>query len=329
MKKVKSAFILAAGKGTRLRPLTEKIPKPLLPVFHKPLMTFALDHCIALDIENIAINTCHLYEAFYDAFQVQEVQASFGLGHYEGRTLTLFHENPILETGGALRNARSVLEQGTFLVHNGDILTDAPLQDLIDHHIQSKSMVTLLLRHEGAAKNVAYNVSSGEIEGFSGTWNALPSLATKNSLPMVYTGIAVMEPSFLDWIPIEGPSSMIPAFIKAIEHKQKVGGFLLPHNYFWSDLGTPASYLQTHLHIAQNNWRPPYKLGKKHLSWPQAIHPSATIDSSAKLDGMVVVGAHTHIAPGAHLKNCVILPRTSITQDAHFSEMILSPDISY
>ena len=341
MQKVKSAFILAAGKGTRLRPLTGKIPKPLLPVFHKPLITFALDYCIALGIEKLALNTCHLHENFYNTFQVKEAEYRFRLGHYEGKQLTLFHENPILETGGALRNARSILEQGTFLIHNADIISDAPLQDLIDHHIQSKSMVTLLLRHDGASKNVAYNSNSGQIEGFSGAWNSLPSLSSKNSISMVYAGIAVIEPSFLDWIPLEGPASIIPALTKAIEHHQKIAGFVPANNYFWSDLGTPESYLQAHLHIAQTKWNPPYKLGEKSLPWPQAVHPLATIDPSATLHSMVVAGANTYIGPGVHLKNCVILPETKVDQPGEFSEIIFfkdsffsvnknnSPDISY
>ncbi|MFZ4115925.1 MAG: sugar phosphate nucleotidyltransferase [Chthoniobacterales bacterium] len=323
MQTVKSAFILAAGEGTRLRPLTESIPKPLLPVFHKPLITFAIDHLIALGIETIALNTRYLSKAFYEAFEVKPKSPYFGLGEYEGKTLSVFHEHVHLDTGGGLRNARSVLEQGTFLIHNGDILSDAPLHDLIKHHHHVGAMVTLLLRHEGAAKNVSYHEETGLIEGFSGTWNTLPPLLTKKSSSLVYAGIAVVEPEFLNWISPEGPASIIPALTKAIHAKQIVAGFIPSQNYFWSELGTPKSYLETHLRITQEQWIPPYQLGKKSLPWPQPIHPLATIDPSAILEEMVAVGAHAHIGPNAHLKNCILLPGATVPHNADFAEMIV------
>lgn len=320
---IQSAFILAAGEGTRLRPLTETTPKPLLPVFHKPLITFALDHLIALGIETIALNTRYLHEAFYRAFNVEPESPYFGFGHYEGKRLSVFHEHVHLDTGGGIRNARSVLEQGTFLIHNGDILSDAPLRELIDHHHQSGAMVTLLLRHDGAAKNVSYNQKSGLIEGFSGAWKSSPAFLTKESISMAYTGIAVVEPSFLNWIPAEGPASIIPALTKAINANEVIAGFVPAQDYFWSDLGTPESYFETHLHIAQKKWNPPYPLANKAFSWPKAIHPLAKIDPSAILQETVVIGADAHVGANARLKNCILLPGATVAPAAELFDTIV------
>lgn len=328
MKQIHRAFILAAGEGTRLRPLTAKVPKPLLPLFHKPLISFALDHCIALGIEHIALNTRYLHEAFYELFQVPESSTNSGhvaLGEYEGKSLLIFREYLKLDTGGGLLHARSFLEQGTFLLHNGDIVSDAPLEDLMEFHLQSGSMVTLLLHHDGGVRNVTYNKKNGLIEGFSGVWNSFPVLQTSNSISMVYSGIAVIEPSFLDWISREGPASIIPALQKAIDAKQKVSGFVAKDDYFWSDLGTPESYLETHLCMTRTSWRPPLKIAHN-LPWPECIHPLAVVDSSAILEEMVVVGADAAIHHGARLKNCILLPGATVAPNTKLAQMIVGKD---
>jgi|GEM_PF-168791 len=421
MKKIHSAFILAAGEGTRLRPLTATIPKPLLPVFHKPLMTFAIDHSRTLGIANIAVNTRYLHEVFQSYFQVQEKTPNLGMGEYEGNPISVFHEHVYLDTGGALRNARSLLSQGTFLIHNGDILTDAPLEELIDCHFHSGSLATLLLRHEGPKKNVTYNRDNGLIEGFNSISNSLapifhtdrdeeaakpdgvppavqetagetaqslqallgsperarrasPSESTQTnilmpgcmctycprhnvsltqhpsdfpvsagdrceicgltacpkmpSISMGYTGIAIIEPSFLDWIPSRGPTSIIPALQKAIHAKKKISGFVAQHDYFWSDLGTPESYFKTHRRIIEEQWKPPFKLANKDLPWPTSLHPLARVASSARLEEMVVVGPHALIDHHANVKNCILLAGANIPAHREYEKQILGENFN-
>src|SRR5215469_13592196 len=124
--RIAQAFVLGAGLGTRLRPLTDDLPKPLIPIFNKPLITFALDHLIAAGVESFVINTHHLPDRFAD---------SLGQGNYRGYPLTLVHEPILLETGGGIKNAESLLSKTpTFFVYSGDILTDLPLTPLIDEH---------------------------------------------------------------------------------------------------------------------------------------------------------------------------------------------------
>src|SRR6058998_3783300 len=100
MATITQAFVLGAGLGTRLRPLTEDLPKPLVPIFHKPLITFALDHLIDIGIQNFFINTHRLPETFAKAFPENS---------YSGTPLTLVNEPVLLETGGGIKNLEADL----------------------------------------------------------------------------------------------------------------------------------------------------------------------------------------------------------------------------
>src|SRR5215468_7003222 len=146
MNTITHAFVLAAGLGTRLRPLTEDLPKPLIPIFQKPLITFPLDHLIDAGMERFVINTHKRPELFENSFRDNE---------YEGHSVTLVHEPDLLETGGGIKNAERYLGSDPFLTYSGDILTDIKLQLLIDEHFRRGNDVTLALRETGLASEVA------------------------------------------------------------------------------------------------------------------------------------------------------------------------------
>src|SRR3954469_15465050 len=112
MSALTQAFVLGAGLGTRLRPLTDDIPKPLMPIFHKPMITFALDHLLECGVRNFVINTHHLAEQF---------QQTFASGEYAGASVKLVHEPVLLETGGGIKNAQPLLAPAPFIVYSGDI----------------------------------------------------------------------------------------------------------------------------------------------------------------------------------------------------------------
>ena len=118
MNQITQAFVLGAGLGNRLRPLTDVVPKPLVPIFQKPLITFALDHLIQLGIGRFVINTHKLPESF---------QNFFGKNGYRGCSTTLVHEPDLLETGGGIKNAERYLGVEPFITYSGDILADIPL----------------------------------------------------------------------------------------------------------------------------------------------------------------------------------------------------------
>src|ERR1700680_3543695 len=112
---ITQAFVLCAGLGTRLRPLTNDLPKPLIPIFQKPLITFALDHLCDLGVESFVINTHHLAAQF---------ERLFLDGSYADRPLSLVYEPEILGTGGGIKNIEARLRDEPFIVYSGDLLTD-------------------------------------------------------------------------------------------------------------------------------------------------------------------------------------------------------------
>src|ERR1041385_3380660 len=143
---ITQAFVLAAGLGTRLRPVTDNLPKPLVPIFQKPLITFALDHLIATGVERFIVNTHRLPEAFGDFFPG---------GRYADYPVEFVNEPDLLETGGGIKNIEANLGHEPFITYSGDILADADLGSLINEHFRRGNDVTLGLRKTGLASAVA------------------------------------------------------------------------------------------------------------------------------------------------------------------------------
>lgn len=312
-----NAFVLAAGLGTRLRPITYEIPKSFIPIFHKPLITFAFDSLLAAGVDQIALNTHYLPEIFVREFSVER----HGLGSYRGYPLSIFHEPVLLNSGGTLRNARHLLNQGTFLIYNGDTLTDIPFKELLDHHRASGAMATLLLLEGGGVANICYDEENNNVRDLRGL---LGGDKEQGGKAFVYGGVAAVEPELLDWIEPEGPASIIEALSKVIRAHHRVGGFV-KRDHFWNDLGTPEAYLETHRRIIREQWKPSY-LTEADKSWPEAIHPTARIASSVEMEGMVVIGPEAQVGQGARLKDCLILPGAIVAPHTILSEAIVGKE---
>lgn len=230
---IKKAFVLAAGLGTRLRPLTDQIPKPLIPVGQKPLITFAFDHLIAdAGVEEFIVNTHHLPDAF---------PAAFPAGRYRSRPIHFRHEPVLLDTGGGIKNVADLLgEDEPFLVYNGDILTDLPIGPLIAAHRRAGNLVTLVLRSQGGPAHIAWDAQTGrvlDIRNLLGT-----GAAQAYSFACVY----LVEPAFFELLPGRGEiTSVIPVFLEMIRKGEKLGGIVIDEGE-WRDLGNRTEYLRVH-----------------------------------------------------------------------------------
>src|SRR5712691_8807937 len=191
MPSIAQAFVLGAGLGTRLRPLTDDRPKPLIPIFQKPLITFALDHLIDIGIKSFVINTHRLPEVFARAFPGRI---------YSGHSIELVHEPDLLETGGGIKNVEADLGAEPFLTYSGDVLTDVNLRLLIDEHFHRGNDVTLALRETGLASAVALHQ------------NRVVDISNRYGVPGNYdfANIAVWNPSLFQYIPPKQRVSFIP-----------------------------------------------------------------------------------------------------------------------
>jgi len=302
-----AAFVLAAGLGTRLAPLADLLPKPLVPVFHKPLLTFALDSLIAAGVESLALNTHHLPEAFPRFFGSKPL--------YRDRPLHLFHEPLLLDTGGGIRNARPALEESTFFLYNGDILADLPLGELLERHRASGCLATLLLRPSGGGgvANIRFDMESGRILDLRG------ALGAERGVAAVYSGVALFEPAIFDWIAPEGPCSIIDSLLEAMRRGEKVAGMLSGEG-IWMDLGTPSAYLKAHHLLADPLQRPGYISDS---AWPLPVHPGAEVHPEAILEGMVSVAPGAVVGKGAVVRDSILWPGAVIEPGASLEGCIV------
>lgn len=278
---VTQAFILGAGLGTRLRPLTDRRPKPLVPLFHRPLAAWTIDACARAGIRRFAINTHHLPQAWQDFLALPECQA---------RDISLFHEPVLLETGGGLRNIAGWAGEQALLVHNGDIFSTLPLEKLIAAHEVSGLPVTLALRSHGAEKRVALDDSQTRVTDLR---HALGRATGTH----VFSGIYCANPDFIGHLPAGEIISVIPAFLDLVR-EEKLGAVVLDEGV-WLDLGDRDSYLQAHRELA---------LGP-------AIHPLARVEAGALVENSVV-GPGALVASGAIVRDSVLWPETLVSGDA-------------
>ena len=225
---IETAFILGAGLATRLRPLAENLPKPLIPVRQRPLITFQFDHLIAeADVQKFIVNTHHCAHVYEETFPD---------ANYRGRPIHFSYEPVLLETGGGMKNVAELLQpEGShntpFIVYNGDILTDLPLKPAIERHKKSKNMVTWILRSCDGNRQVAWDEKSGRVLDIG---NRL-----KTDLPTNYSfaGIYLVSPQFLNKIPAHTKISVLPILLEMILKEEAFGGVLINEGS-WYELGT-------------------------------------------------------------------------------------------
>jgi NDP-sugar pyrophosphorylase family protein len=294
------AFVLAAGLGTRLRPLTEDLPKPLIPIFQKPLVTFALDHLIDAGVESFIINTHRLPERF---------ESSFRDHTYEGHSVTLVHEPDLLETGGGIKNAERYLGSDPFLTYSGDILTDLNLRRLIDEHFRRGNDVTLALRETGLASEVA--LSDHRVVDIANRYGTTGNLDFAN--------VAVWNPSVFEQIPPRKKISFIPILADWIGKGGKVGGVVM-NDGKWFNIGSRAEYLDVHQTILREHWTPHYI---RIRGWPERIAKSAVVDPSAQLRGCSVVAENCRVGAGAVLEDTILWPGAQIASNSHLRRCIV------
>lgn len=290
MKKI-NLFILAAGLGERLRPVTNHIPKPLIPVLGKPVIERVLDKISTLPFDRIGINLHYRKEA------VEEWAQSSSL--FE--KIVLFPEEKILGTGGALKNAEGFLKEGTFLVHNSDILSDMNLAGLLEHHRLSNNLVTLAV-HDYPKFNSVVVDEGGFFIGVNGGLTGRM---------LAFTGIAVYEPAFIDFLP-EGVSSVVDAWFKAKGEGNKIGTFNVS-GCCWSDIGSPNAYAAAVFELLRREGETVY------------IHPSIGRCTDADMQGHVVIEEGCNLGNGVSLGNCIVLPHSPLSNGSAFENCILGP----
>lgn len=289
------AFVLGAGLGTRLRPLTDMLPKPLIPVLRRPLIAHAFDHLLSCGVNEFIVNTHHLPEKYREAFPDSL---------YKGAPITFRHEPVLLETAGGIANIADLVGDEPFLVYNGDILTDLPLLPLIQEHDRTGNLITLALRSNGPARHIAFDAASGRVTDIRNR------LATGNAGTHQFTGIYAVSPGFLKHLTPGKIESVIPVFLKLIASGERIGGIVLDQGH-WRDLGDRENYLEAHRELLASCDR------------FTPLPPSVQIHPTARLVGATVVGECAKIGANAVLEDCVLWTGACVAEGANLKSCVV------
>ena len=288
------AVILAGGPGTRLLPLTCNIPKPMVPVLNRPFLDYMLTNLKNHKIDDAIMTMCYLPD---------KIQEYFGGGSVAWPRLTYVLENEPLGTAGAVKNAEDYLKD-TFLVCNGDILTDLDLQGLISFHRSKNAKVTIALtRVEDPSSFGVVEVDSlGKIASFT----EKPSKNEAKS-SWVNAGTYILEPDVLEFLP-NATSSMFETelFPKLLKLGCPIYGFC--SESYWLDMGTPSGYLSLNRDLMPER-KPVFsqEIWQGKLPTEPVTLDGSTIHRSVKFEGSVFMGKRCKVSEDVLLKGFVVL----------------------
>ncbi len=296
-------MVFAAGLGTRLRPLTDVLPKPAVPLLNRPLASYSLERLAAFGVRRVALNTHHLAQAATEALSAA-LPASL-----EARFV---HEPTLLGTGGGLRNAWQALgADEPIVVMNGDILFWPDLEGALALHHSLDAIATVVLRPDPRARQLgALAIDEAcRVRRLLGVPEVDAPLRE-----LMFTGVHVLSPRAFAGLPEEG-CIIRKSYRRWIDEGEIVAGFV--DESAWRDLGTPAEYLRASLDLLRGD-----------LRWPgiapasARLDPSATVGQGARVVESVI-GAGAAIAPGVEIQRSVVWPGARVTEDAR--DAILAP----
>lgn len=306
------AMVLAAGLGTRLRPLTAHIPKPALPLLGSTLLEENLAAVARLGIEEVVVNAHHL---------ASQVAALAGRAAERlGLRLHLSFETPEpLGTGGALVAARPLLDRGeTILLLNGDVLTDMDLAPALARHRAERPAATLVLRPMPAGADFA----PVEIDR-EGRVLRIAGLGREGEgTPHLFTGIHLLEPKVLDALPTAGPSCINrQGHVSLLMEGAPVLGQVIREGR-WSDVGTPARYEEANLDLLAGRYALPGFSAVEEVF----VSPEAIVSPEAELRAPAWIGPGARVEAGARVgPRAVVLPGARV--DGALAEGVAYPEL--
>ena len=293
-------MILAAGFGTRLFPLTIDRTKPAIPFLGKPLVGYVAEYVAKFGFKDIVVNLHH---------QPESVRQVLGNGEDYGVKIHYTEETPdILGTAGALDNARHLLEDDTFLIVNGKIITDIEISEAIETHKKSGAIATMVLKpNVKREKFTEVNVKDGFLTGFGDfahpfTEEEIRDITHELYTPLMFTGIHILEPRVFEYIPRNIYSDIVPTFYNpALANGERIAVHITDAN--WFELSTIPRYLD--ISLAMMN-------GASVCAGENCtVSGRATVRDSVMWDNV-------HIADDAHLYRTIIADDVIIEAGEHF-----------
>jgi mannose-1-phosphate guanylyltransferase len=298
------ALILAGGEGTRLRPLTSTVPKPVVPLVDRPFIAFMLDWLRAHGIEEVVMSCGHLASG---------VRSVLGDGSAYGVRLRYVEEPRPLGTGGALKLAESLLDE-RFLMLNGDVLTDIDLTAQLEQHERTGARATLALVavDDPSAYGLVQTRDDGEVIEFI----EKPS-ADEIDTNSISAGAYVLEREVLDLLEAERPASIEREVFPRLVGNGLYGCLA---DAYWLDIGTPERYLTGTFDILEGT----VTTGVAERMGRGGVHVAPDAENAGQIVPAALVGAGCRIAPGARLGGRVVVGNgASIGENTHVEEAVI------
>lgn len=325
------AMVLAAGKGTRLFPLTGEVPKPMAPVADTPIIRHIFDLLARHGVVEAYVNVHYLADALLEAYGEES--------HIDGMSVRLVREKELSGTAGGVKHLARIAPAGgfdeTFVVVSGDALTDVDIRSLVAFHKERDALATIALRrvYDTSEFGVVEVDEEGNISGFQEKPDPEEAIST-----LANTGVYILEPRALSYIPentfFDFARDVFPRLLK--EGERFVG---YQGDFYWSDIGTLEAYRQAQYDVLSGRVRvkvPGEKRGESLWVGENAqIHPSATLEGyivvgrdavigrGVALSGDVTVGTDCWIRPNATIKRSILLPGASVGDGAYLEDCIV------
>ena len=301
MKRPERALVLAAGFGTRLQPLTLLRPKPLVPVWGRPILRHVLELLRDWGVEEAVINLHHGAGAILNHIRLDPVP---------GIRCSFSFEPDILGTGGALRKAAWMATgAGPFWIMNADVLGDLSPVPLLRAFESHHAIAALWLDAARGPRTV--EMSAGLIRNFR-------SAAPRNAGTFTFCGLQLVSPRLLRYLPETPFSTLIDAYDAAMRGGERVAGVAVPSSY-WSDIGTPDDYRSAHRETKEAADR--HKPGARFVAGGVARRPSG-------LAGFVSLGRHCNVAKGAQVCDSVLWDGVTLKASARVTNAIVADGVT-
>lgn len=321
-------MVLAAGKGTRLLPLTGKLPKPMVPIAGKPMLQHIFELLAGGGVEEVHANVFYLAEEILECYG-QNSQV-------DGMSVHISREARLMGTAGGVKRLAEHFDD-TFVVVMGDALTDVDIREVVAFHKEREALATLALMpvFDTSQFGVVRLDEEGNILAFQEKPN--PAEAISN---LANTGIYVLEPEALQYIPeatfFDFANDLFPRLLAAGE---KFVGY--EGDFYWSDVGTLEAYRMAQADVMQG--KVGVKIPGEHLRenlWVEKdawLHQTATLEGQVvlgreavisrgvTLSGNVTVGEGCWVRAGATVKDSVLLPSSRVGNGAYLEGCIVGP----
>ncbi|MEV6755469.1 mannose-1-phosphate guanyltransferase [Streptomyces sp. NPDC051214] len=308
------AVVMAGGEGTRLRPMTSSMPKPLLPVANRPIM----EHVLRLLKRHGLTETVVTVQ-----FLASLVKNYFGDGEELGMELTYANEEKPLGTAGSVKNAEEALKDDAFLVISGDALTDFDLTELINFHKEKGALVTVCLTRVPNPLEFGITIvdEEGKVERFleKPTWGQVFS-------DTVNTGIYVMEPEVFDYVDadvsVDWSGDVFPQLMK---EGKPIYGYIAEG--YWEDVGTHESYVKAQADVLER--KVDVELDGFEISPGVWVAEGAEVHPDATLRGPLYIGDYAKVEAGAEIREHTVLGSNVVVKAGAFLHKAVVHDNVY